>query len=615
MNDHSRFVPCIVVGIAVFVLGIAMVPPGESAEQMNVYEFGTIPVVEGGRTKPFDTFARTTLFAISDRQTYVDENDKSQPAVKWALDVMSGRPGPDGKTPLWVDHKVFRITNDQVLNLLGLEERSGFRYSLREVLTGDPEHPRQDGDNLQRLMTEADQADHREAAERDLFQIKVLELGKNVALFRKILAHQTPLMVPGKVNEEWATFSDSMIDEATPDPTRPAAKYLAMLLNAYRANQPEAFNKMLATYKEQLTGSVSAEQQGRNSFEVFFNHFEPFYICSVLYVFVFLLVLTSWVFLLARGSWGGWCEALRQSAFWLAAVTLLVHTFALGARMYMLDRPLVFVTNLYSSAIFIGWGAVILCLAIERFFPLAVAVAVGSVLGALTLIVAHNIAVGDTLEMMQAVLDTNFWLATHVTCVTMGYMATFVAGFLGVAFVVAGVFTRALKPEIVKLLGQMLYGVVCFAMTFSFVGTVLGGIWADQSWGRFWGWDPKENGALLIVIWNALILHARWAGMVKQRGTAVLAVAGNIVTSWSWFGTNMLGIGLHAYGFMQGAVFWLLAFVTANLILIGLGCMPLRMWASFAETPKADDTLPPPPPQVGKRGKRGKRGSTAVQPA
>ena len=77
-----------------------------------------------------------------------------------------------------------------------------------------------------------------------------------------------------------------------------------------------------------------------------------------------------------------------------------------------------------------------------------------------------------------------------------------------------------------KDLARMIYGTLCFAMFFSFVGTVLGGLWADDSWGRFWGWDPKENGALMIVLWNALVLHARWGGMVKDRGLAVLAVVG-----------------------------------------------------------------------------------------
>src|SRR4029077_7919439 len=142
---------------------------------------------------------------------------------------------------------------------------------------------------------------------------------------------------------------------------------------------------------------------------------------------------------------------------------------------------------------------------------------------------------------LRAVLDTNFWLATHVTIINFGYAATLVAGLLGVLFVVMGVFTRNLDRNLFQSLSQLIYGSVCFATLLSFTGTVLGGLWADYSWGRFWGWYPKENGALLIVLWNALILHARWGGMAKQRGVAVLAIFGNIVVAWSWFGVNMLG--------------------------------------------------------------------------
>ena len=185
------------------------------------------------------------------------------------------------------------------------------------------------------------------------------------------------------------------------------------------------------------------------------------------------------------------------------------------------------------------------------------------------------------MEMMEAVLDTNFWLATHVTCVTLGYTATFLAGFLGILYIILGLFTTVLEKGGSTMLAKMIYGVVCFATLLSFTGTVLGGIWADQSWGRFWGWDPKENGALLIVIWNALILHARWGGLVKQRGMAQLTIGGNIVTSWSWFGTNMLGVGLHSYGFMPAALVWLLVFAVSQLLVIGLGWIPLRHWMSF----------------------------------
>nr|MDQ3623253.1 cytochrome c biogenesis protein CcsA [Verrucomicrobiota bacterium] len=189
---------------------------------------------------------------------------------------------------------------------------------------------------------------------------------------------------------------------------------------------------------------------------------------------------------------------------------------------------------------------------------------------------------GDTMEMMRAVLDTNFWLATHVVVVTLGYASTFVAGFLAIVYIVRGVFTRTLDNATAKSLVKMVYGIICFATLFSFVGTVLGGIWADQSWGRFWGWDPKENGALIIVLWNALILHARWGGLIKERGLMNCAIVGNIVTSWSWFGVNMLGIGLHSYGFMDAAFWWLVLFVGSQLLLIGIGSLPPKMWRSFA---------------------------------
>ena len=157
----------------------------------------------------------------------------------------------------------------------------------------------------------------------------------------------------------------------------------------------------------------------------------------------------------------------------------------------------------------------------------------------------------------------------------------FLAGLLAVIYIVRGFFTRTLNADTARSLARMVYGIVCFATLTSFVGTILGGIWADQSWGRFWGWDPKENGALLIVIWNAIILHARWGGIVKERGLMVMAVFGNIVTSFSWFGVNMLGVGLHSYGFMDQAFYWLMLFDASQVALIVVALLPLRFWVSF----------------------------------
>ena len=466
----------------------------------------------------------------------------------------------------------------------------------------------------------------------------------------------------------------------------PAAVDWDRIITAYRDRDSGDFNAVVGSYRDKHLAHVPADALARARLEVTYNRFAPFYQCTGLYVLVFLLTVAGFVMRAAeKPQWG---EALRKSATYVLLLTFVVHTAALVARMYLMDRWFVFVTNLYSSAIFIGLGCVGLGLILERLYPIGIGNLLAATLGLATTIVAHNIASEDTLEMMQAVLDTNFWLSTHVTTVTLGYTATFVAGFLGVIYIAlmlaavirdsftypqsptvgplvafgvaaaglvtiplllawplltalakfeyihsslpsillfglaaaAGIYAvsllvqragveggssigevpgiakpvaaMALTPETGKILGQMMYGVICFATLLSFVGTVLGGIWADQSWGRFWGWDPKENGAVLIVLWNALILHARWCGLVKDRGVAVLAIVGNIITAWSWFGTNQLGIGLHAYGFDTRLADGCANFWISMLIILGLGLIPRQYWASATRRSAASAGAP-----------------------
>ena len=344
------------------------------------------------------------------------------------------------------------------------------------------------------------------------------------------------------------------------------------IAKALRDGRTTDFNRIVSDYDRKVTAHppVGGEKAG---FETFFNRFDPFLICMVLYVGVFLFAVLSWL---------GFRRPLVRTAVAVALLSLLVHTFGLLARMYISGRPPV--TNLYSSAVFIGWG-------VGRPVPVPRAAlpqrhrrrggrhrSVSPRCSSPADCTCRAATDGE----LQAVLDTNFWLATHVVTITLGYATMFVAGLLGIAYILGGMFTNSLSADTRKTLGRMIYGIVCFAMLLSFVGTVLGGIWADQSWGRFWGWDPKENGAVLIVLWNALILHARWGGLVRERGMAVLAIFGNIVTAWSLFGTNMLGVGLHSYGFMEAAMPWVKGYVMFQVLVMILGCLPLSLWRSFA---------------------------------
>jgi ABC-type transport system involved in cytochrome c biogenesis permease subunit len=287
--------------------------------------------------------------------------------------------------------------------------------------------------------------------------------------------------------------------------------------------------------------------------------------------------------LLGCAFWLNLSEPVRRAAFQLLVLAFVIHTLGLVFRMYLERRPPV--TNLYSSAIFVGWGAVILGIILERIFRGGVGIVAAATVGFVTQIIAHHLSLaGDTMEMLRAVLDTNLWLSTHVVAMATGYASMFAAGLLAIIYVLRGFFTRTLLPETGKNIARMIYGIVCFATLFSFVGTILGGIWADQSWGRFWGWDPKENGALLIVLWNATVLHARWGRMIGEKGLVAMAIFGNVITSFSWFGVNMLGVGLHSYGFMDAAFNWLMLFVASQMLLIALTLVPSRYWASFRKS-------------------------------
>jgi len=350
----------------------------------------------------------------------------------------------------------------------------------------------------------------------------------------------------------------------------------ARLGRAWRTGDAATFNRIVAKLHDSIEPRYP-EAMRKSDVEARFNAAGPFYRSMALYV---------WAFLLAVVSWLKWPRELARAAAWLLILALVATTGGIFARMWIEGRPPV--TNLYSSALFVGWGAVLLCVILEGVFRNAIGSVAGGLIGFATLLIAHHLSLGgDTMEMMRAVLDSNFWLATHVVVITIGYSATFLAGFLALIYVVRGLLTRTLDAGTADALTRMVYGIVCFATLFSLVGTVLGGIWADQSWGRFWGWDPKENGALLIVIWNAVILHARWGGLVKQRGLMALAIFGNVVTAWSWFGTNMLGVGLHSYGFMDAAFYWLIAFVVSQVAVIGLAQVPLDKWRSFRTAPAA----------------------------
>jgi ABC-type transport system involved in cytochrome c biogenesis permease subunit len=633
-NLLGKFFPWVIVGICAIYSVYLLFPKQEMYNGFDLDKFGAIPVLDDGRIKPLDSLARTKMLFISGRTEFEDQGGRTYPAIVWLLETLATNDphqGPASNFP------IFRVDNEQLLQLLELRPKPGsYRYSLNEM------RPKFD-----KFLAALKTSQELDGNRRDLYHAKIIELADRLRTYEQLARQAAPTLIPKERGSDvWLTLGEidaqaakpfveearsrateevlheweaegrklsqltpekqesfrraivADIDKRTEEIVRqigarerksvsPAAAAFGEILNAFRDNRQKGFSEAIDKYTTEYVYPLNPEFHDTVRFEQRMNQANPLIVAAFLFVFAGVFRSIGWL---------GWEEPLRQTAWGLAVISLALLVATLLGRMYIMQRPLVFVTNLYSSALMIGAGALAACLVIERIYRNGLGLLVGVSVAASAVDIAHHLSTDgkDTLGALVAVLDTNYWLASHVTTITLGYAATYVAGFLGIAYIAWGLLFNSLTKEKHAALASMIYGVLCFAMLLSFVGTVLGGIWADQSWGRFWGWDPKENGAVLIVLWNALILHARWCGLVKQRGVAVLSIVGIMVTTWSYFGTNQLGAGLHNYGFNKSLADGCTYTWTACLVVIGLGLIPLKYWRSFDSNglPRAEETVP-----------------------
>jgi ABC-type transport system involved in cytochrome c biogenesis permease subunit len=290
-----------------------------------------------------------------------------------------------------------------------------------------------------------------------------------------------------------------------------------------------------------------------------------FYYALTLYVASFILVGLLW---LRPGS-----RALSAVIPVCIAVPTILVMVGITLRCIIRSRPPV--STLYETILFITAVIVVVSLFIEYINRQKLALSMASILGVMGMFLANKYELKegvDTMPTLVAVLDTNFWLATHVVTVTMGYAAGLLAGAIAHVYILGKLFNlkRNDKP-FYKSVTRMTYGVLCFGLFFATLGTVLGGIWANDSWGRFWGWDPKENGALMIVLWMLAVLHARMGGYIRDLGIAMSSVFGGMVVAFSWWGVNLLGVGLHSYGFTSGIMKSLVIFYGIETVVLLMG--------------------------------------------
>jgi len=507
-------------------------------------------VQDGGRIKPVSTFAQFTLLRLSGRRSLQSFRGEELTPVAWLLDVLFF---PEDAAR----EKLFLVQDSDAVAAIGLdvgEHRKRDRWSYAELQPALP-----------RLFDLAHEYDAIPEKERGSVQQQVVLLAGNVMAFLRLAREFDPVApevqgaanmfdtgllawippeLPPSQTEAWRTVAE-LARVGSPSESDQA------LLRSLRALAAEregpAFERELTSFAAKLAARAEARgEAGKIALER--SYYDSHVLGWSLGAFLASLLVASLLWLRPAS------RRIHAALFALVAAGVALLVAAIVVRCMIRGRPPV--STLYESVLFVTAVGGLLALGLEALHRNRIAVSAASVLGCIGLFVANGYETldkQDTMPSLVAVLDTNFWLATHVTAITIGYSAGLLAALLASLYLLAKLLGfRRSDPGFRRSLARMTYGVVCFAVIFSIVGTILGGIWANESWGRFWGWDPKENGALLIVISQIAILHGRLSGALREHGLCAAAAFGGTVIAFSWWGVNLLGVGLHSYGFTSG---------------------------------------------------------------
>ncbi|MBC8256710.1 MAG: cytochrome c biogenesis protein CcsA [Candidatus Marinimicrobia bacterium] len=588
------------------------------------FDHQDIPIHENGRIKPLDTFVRNQLLLIYGKRSIKpkalpdDVNSNGLSAIDWFFDIALNPDDGD-------KYRVFNINNPEVVASLGLNWDPSHLYNRAEVLSGLKNHfdyisnihglPEEElsqfdsqllkvyrnvsqyqalsyslscllpsiqihdktiaqslsvnpGDKLSyyQIMRKANQLsplmerllnqDKEEWSESDFELQHIMGILNeiNQDKFARILKIIPP--ESGNQDEEWQSPWELMESRMIGLNQEKLLITLESFLRSRIDKNTDKSNSFLAKYENLLSNPFNGLFNVTNiKLETWTNKANLFYKSIALYILAFLLLVISWM---------SKPILLRRISFACLLGGLAFHSYGILLRIIIMSRPPV--STLYESIIFVSLIGVICASLLEYSRKDGMGIFMGTIVGAALHFVGLGYANdGDTLGMLVAVLNSNFWLATHVTTITIGYGTSLFAGVLGHVYLLQAIRTPFDKKYL-KTVNSNVFGATLFALFFTLFGTILGGIWADQSWGRFWGWDPKENGALLIVMWQIMMLHLRITGLVKPMGFALGMILNNILVILAWFGVNLLGVGLHSYGFATGIAINISLFIAFELI-------------------------------------------------
>ena len=481
-----------------------------SGEALRVVRL--VAIQHNGRYKPFDSFARETLQSITGEARFGHED-----VVNTVLSIMAD-------SERWQGERLLAVPFRPLRERLGMDLQVG-RFSYNELVASRKlmrmlpaiVEKQQRNEKLTMLEQETMDAYERFVTLNGLFQQDLTLVppasgqGSWVAIME---ATGYSLAQQQAFREAWTSFLEAAKrhDDAA---TVAAARHLAESL---RQANPAAYPPM---WRLQL--------------EVGYHLVAPFRIARVFYL---LAALVLWLGMgLARrgiGLAGAW-------AFWIA---FSLHVVGIAARVAVGGRPPV--SNFYETMLWLPFVAVGVAAIFDRVYRVRYFRVAGSILAAITLWLADIVPLDSSIAPVVAVLRSNLWLTVHVLTIVASYGALALATVLAHLYSVQFLATRQDRAGLASL-DLFLYRTLQVGVVLLAAGIMLGAVWANASWGRYWGWDPKETWALITLLWFLAVLHGRFAGWLKGITVALCTILGFFLLLMTYYGVSFYLVGLHSY--------------------------------------------------------------------
>ncbi|NOT77920.1 MAG: cytochrome c biogenesis protein CcsA [Bacteriovoracaceae bacterium] len=228
------------------------------------------------------------------------------------------------------------------------------------------------------------------------------------------------------------------------------------------------------------------------------------------------------------------------------------------------------ITNMYETVLFSGTGSLLLGVVLGHFKQEKLYVYMGLAYNVCTMMMINfaNGMLTATISPLVPVLRDNFWLSTHVTTIILSYGALALSWVLANTVLIKKKFGKIeLKEELIS--AEIIYTTLKWGTVLLAAGIILGGVWADYSWGRFWGWDPKETWSLIVLCFYMAILHGRYTSWIRTDRFMTFTAGAFMSVMMAWFGVNyILASGLHSYGFSQGGALFLGSFFAIQILIL-----------------------------------------------